>query len=183
MGDIPKSEGYLVNVKKIGLISDTHGSVPPGANDFFKDCDEIWHAGDIGDESVLRILRVMATVRAVYGNVDGGLLRQELPEDLVFECERVKVFITHIGGHPGHYDRRVLPLLKSEKPGIFICGHSHILKVIYDQKLSLLHLNPGAAGNSGWHKSVTLMRFSISGDRIEDLEIYDKLRTGRIREE
>jgi len=169
-------------LKKIGLISDTHGSVPPGATDFFKDCHEIWHAGDVGDESVLQTLRAMALVRAVHGNIDGGIVKQSIPEDLVFHCEGVKVYITHIGGYPAHYDRRALARIQAVKPGLFICGHSHILKVMYDQKYSLLHMNPGAAGNSGWHKSITLMRFTISSDRIEDLEIYDKLRSGRLRE-
>jgi hypothetical protein len=166
-------------VKKIGLLSDTHGHIPPGVFTFFKECDEIWHAGDIGDVSVVEGLRKLCPLRAVYGNIDGGVLRTEFPADLVFLCEGVKVYITHIGGYPGRYDRRALPVIQREKPALFICGHSHILKVMYDQKYSLLHMNPGAAGNSGWHKSVTLMRFTIREERIEDLEIYDIPRSGR----
>jgi hypothetical protein len=166
-------------VKRIGLLSDTHGDIPPGVFTFFKDCHEIWHAGDIGTPGVIETLRTICPVRGVYGNIDGGVLRTEFPQDLIFDSEGVKVFMTHIGGYPGHYDRRVLPLLKLEQPALFICGHSHILKVMYDEKLSLLHMNPGAAGNSGWHKSVTLMRFTTRKARIEDLEVYDVPRSGR----
>jgi len=166
-------------VKKIGLLSDTHGHIPPGVYTFFKGCDEIWHAGDIGDMSVIEGLLSICPVRAVYGNIDGDIVRKEFPLNLIFDCEQVRVFITHIGGYPGRYDRRVLPMLQQEKPALFICGHSHILKVIYDQKYALLHMNPGAAGNSGWHKSITLMRFTIREDRIEELEVYDLPRSGR----
>jgi uncharacterized protein len=169
-------------VIRIGLLSVTHCSIPPAVKEFFKDCNEIWHAGDIGDEPVIKELSEIAPVRAVYGNIDGGVLRTSFQEHLVFDCENVRVYITHIGGYPGHYDRRALPVILREKPGLFICGHSHILKVIYDQKHKLLHINPGAAGKSGWHKSITMMRFNIEGDRIQDLEIYDIPRSGRTRE-
>jgi len=166
-------------VRKIGILSDTHGNVPPGVFTFFKECDEIWHAGDIGDFKVITVLKSICPVRAVFGNIDGGILRKEFPEDLSFYCEKVKVLITHIGGYPGHYPAKNLAALKQEQPQLFICGHSHILKVMYDVKLKLLHLNPGAAGNSGWHNSITLMRFQIREDRIEELEIYDIPRSGR----
>ena len=158
---------------KIGLLSDTHGSLNPKAFDFFKDCDEIWHAGDIGLIKVADQLSSFKTLRAVYGNIDGTSIRSQFPEILVFSAEEVKVLMIHVGGYPGHYPPAIRNLIAAERPKLFICGHSHILKVIYDQKVELLHINPGAAGHSGLHKSITMIRFVIDRDNIKDLEILD----------
>lgn len=160
-------------MKKIGLLSDTHGNLPQAWTDFFKDVDEIWHAGDIGSKDVAEQLEAFKPLRAVFGNIDGLQLRNYFPEDLVFVCEGVKVLITHIGGYPGRYDPRAITLIMQEKPALFICGHSHILKVMYDKKHRLLHVNPGAAGRFGLHKSITMVRFTIADSNIKDLKIYD----------
>jgi putative phosphoesterase len=161
-------------MKRIGLLSDTHGWIYPGIYNFFGECDELWHAGDIGNINTLDTLMEFKPVRAVYGNIDGYKIRTICPEILVFDCEQIKVLIKHIGGYPGRYDRSVRDTLDNEKPGLFISGHSHILKVIYDKKKQLLHMNPGAAGNSGLHKQLTCLRFTIEGKDIKDLEILDK---------
>ncbi|MBE0662074.1 MAG: metallophosphoesterase family protein [Bacteroidales bacterium] len=163
-------------MKRIGILSDTHGALPASLTDFFKDVDEIWHAGDIGSIDVATRLQAFKPLRAVYGNIDGTVVRQSFPENHIFICEQMKVLMTHIGGYPGKYDPLARALIASEKPDIFICGHSHILKVIYDQKYKLLHINPGAAGNSGLHRQITMVRCVIDLDRIRDLEIYDLLR-------
>ena len=138
-------------MKRIGVLSDTHGFVPPQVYDFFKDCDELWHAGDIG-WGVLEDLQKFKPVRAVYGNTDDHVLRFEAPKTQMFDCEGLRVIMTHIGGWPGHYPKEVKQLLVNEKPDIFVCGHSHILRVMYDSELELLHINPGAAGRVGFHK-------------------------------
>jgi putative phosphoesterase len=166
----------MPQMKKIGLLSDTHSWVYPGIYDFFSDCDEIWHAGDIGNSSTLDELEKFKRTRAVYGNIDGAGLRTRCEEVLSFQCEEVKVLIKHIGGYPGRYDRSAIPYLDKEAPDLFISGHSHILKVIYDKKRTLLHLNPGAAGKSGLHQLITCMRFTINGGAINDLEILEKER-------
>ena len=158
---------------RIGLLSDTHGSLHPRVFEFFKDCDEIWHAGDIGSMDVADKLSKFKSLRAVYGNIDGIAIRQSFPEMLIFTVESVKVLMTHIGGYPGHYQPGIRDLLLKERPKIFICGHSHILKVKYDEKYQVLHINPGAAGNSGLHKSITMVRFVIDRDQIKDLEVLD----------
>lgn len=160
-------------MKRIGILSDTHGSFPASLTDFFRDVDEIWHAGDIGSMDVAARLQTFKTLRAVYGNIDGTAVRQSFPENQIFICEQMKVLITHIGGYPGKYDHRARVLITAENPDIFICGHSHILKVIYDPKYELLHINPGAAGNSGLHRQITMVRCVIDAGRIRDLEIYD----------
>lgn len=163
-------------MKKIGLLSDTHSWIYKGIYDFFKDCDEIWHAGDIGNPATLDTLEEFKMVRAVHGNIDGADIRLRCKEVLSFHCDEVKVVMKHIGGYPGRYDRSALPYLDKEEPDLFISGHSHILKVIYDEKRSLLHLNPGAAGRSGLHQVLTCMRFTINGHKITDLEILEKER-------
>jgi len=158
---------------KIGLLSDTHAFLHPKIFDFFKDCHQIWHAGDIGSISVAERLNDFKPLTAVYGNIDNQLLRTIYPEKQLFFCEDVKVFMTHIGGYPGRYALNVKETIKLETPDLFISGHSHILKVMYDQKNHLLHINPGAAGKSGFHQIITLLRFTIDGKEIKDLEIME----------
>ena len=157
---------------RIGLLSDTHGFLDEKVFTHFAACDEIWHAGDFGP-NVAEKLAAFKTLKGVYGNIDGQDIRQEYPLTNRFKVEEVDVFMQHIGGYPGRYAPDVKPVLAIEKPKLFISGHSHILKVIPDKALGLLHLNPGAAGKHGWHKVRTLMRFSISGNRIHDLEVIE----------
>jgi len=160
-------------MKLIGLISDTHGFLDSRFIYHLKNCDEIWHAGDIGSQEVAEKLKEIAPLKAVFGNIDSHKIRLEFPENLRFMCEQVDVFITHIGGYPGRYDKRVKKVLQSKPPTLFICGHSHILKVMNDKKLGILHMNPGAAGNSGLHKVKTILRFKIDGKEIKDLEVIE----------
>ncbi len=160
-------------MKYIGLLSDTHGFFDPRLKTFFSECDEIWHAGDIGNLETSESIREFKPLRAVYGNIDGSELRLTYPEHLRFRCEEMEVWITHIGGYPGNYDRRVRDELRKNPPDIFIAGHSHILKVIPDKKLGLLHINPGAAGKSGFHQIRTAVRFAIEGKNIRDLEVIE----------
>jgi uncharacterized protein len=160
-------------VTRIGLLSDTHGYLHPRVSDFFKDCNEIWHAGDIGHINVALQLSHINTFRAVHGNIDSHQLRMIYPENLLFQCEELKVFITHIGGYPGRYAKGAENIIKAEKPGLFICGHSHILKVIPDKKHGLLHINPGAAGIEGFHQVITMLRFVIDAAEIKQLEILE----------
>lgn len=157
----------------IGLLSDTHGMLDKRIFEHFALCDEVWHAGDIGSEGLLKELYDFKPTRAVWGNIDGFELRQRLPRHNYFMCEKVSVWITHIGGYPGKYDAAVLPLLRQYKPTLFISGHSHILKVQYDKRLNLLHMNPGAAGKQGFHTVQTLLRFQIDGEKIEHLEVIE----------
>ncbi len=166
-------------MKKIGLISDTHAVLDPKVLEFLKGSDEIWHAGDWGDINLYDDLSKIAPVRGVYGNVDGPINTALLPENQIFTIEKVKVVITHIGGYPGRYEPRLRQILLKEKPQLYICGHSHILKVMYDKKYELLHINPGAAGHSGFHKVITAVRFQINGDKIENLEVFELPRQGR----
>ena len=160
-------------MKLIGLISDTHGFLDSRFIYHLKNCDEIWHAGDIGSQEVAEKLKEIAPLKAVFGNIDSHKIRLEFPENLRFMCEQVDIFITHIGGYPGRYDKRVKEQLKNKPPTLFICGHSHILKVMNDKKLGILHMNPGAAGNSGLHKVKTILRFKIDGKEIKDLEVIE----------
>ena len=160
-------------MKRIGLLSDTHGFLHPKLFSFFSQCHEIWHAGDIGNIETADKLAEFKPLKAVYGNIDGGKLRLTYPEHNIFYCEDIKVFMTHIGGYPGRYAKGIGQMIKNEKPKLFISGHSHILKVINDQNNGLLHINPGAAGNSGMHKKITFLRFVIDGDRIKDLEVFE----------
>lgn len=158
---------------KIGLISDTHGFLHPRIGHHFKDCDEIWHAGDIGTVELLQQLSAIKPVRAVYGNIDGTGIRKVTKEDLVFELSGLKVLMTHIAGYPGTYNSRVKNLIKLHQPGMVICGHSHILKVMYDDELKHLHINPGAAGNHGWHKVMTIITFEISDASPASLKVIE----------
>lgn len=163
-------------MKKIGLLSDTHGFVDESVYKHFESCDEIWHAGDIGSQNVIDDLSAFKPFRAVYGNIDNHSLRNQYPENNVFELEGVKVFITHIAGYPGKYNPRVRALIEEHKPKLFVCGHSHILKVQYDKKYQHLHMNPGAYGNHGFHKVKTMLRFTLDKGAIKDLEIIEKKR-------
>ncbi len=158
---------------QIGLLSDTHSYLNEKVFHHFKDCDEIWHAGDIGDAQVLDALEAFKPVRAVYGNIDDAAMRQRLPLDQRFTVAGLRVFITHIGGYPGRYTPRVRAILTQEKPQLYICGHSHILKVIPDKNSGLLHINPGAAGLHGFHQICTLSRFRITEGRLHDLEVIE----------
>ncbi len=162
---------------KIGLLSDTHNSLHPGIKDFFKDVDEIWHCGDMGTIKIAEALSEIAPVKGVYGNIDGQDVRAHFNQFHIFDCEKFRVLMTHIGGYPGKYNKDALQRIIKYKPGIFVCGHSHILKVIYDDKYQLLHINPGAAGKYGIHKVITFMRFTIEGDQIRDFEIGEYPRT------
>lgn len=160
-------------MKKIGLLSDTHSYLHPLVFSHFEKVDEIWHAGDIGNLALADELEAFKPFRAVYGNVDGAEVRIRYPEDLLFTLEGVKVWMTHIGGYPGRYAPRVRPLIRQYLPHLFICGHSHILKVMPDKQLNLLHINPGACGQQGWHKVKTLVRFDIGGGRVHNLEVIE----------
>lgn len=160
-------------MKKIGLLSDTHSHLDNKILDFFKNVDEVWHVGDIGSWDVVDKLKAIKPFKAVYGNIDGSDFRQEFEAALIFKCENVQVVMTHIGGYPGKYEKGIKQILKENPIKLFISGHSHILKVIYDKKLDLLHINPGAAGMSGFHQVRTAIRFSIDKDKISNLEILE----------
>ena len=158
---------------RIALLSDTHNYLDPKIYKYFDSCDQIWHAGDIGTISVTDELSKLKPVIAVYGNIDGTDVRKVHPLNQIFMCENVKVFITHIGGYPNRYSSEALKEIQEKKPQLFICGHSHILKVMYDEKYKLLHINPGAAGIHGFHTVKTMVRFTIDGDKIKDLEVIE----------
>ncbi len=158
---------------KIGLLSDTHGWIHPRVFDHFAGCDEIWHAGDIGNIETADLLAAFKPFKAVHGNIDNALVRAVYKEHLFFTAEEIKVWLTHIGGTPGHYDLKVRPGIYEDPPDIFICGHSHIAKVMYDKKAGLLYINPGAAGYNGFHKYMTVVRFQIDGRKIHDMELIE----------
>ena len=160
---------------KIGLISDTHSFWDDSIPDYFKECDEIWHAGDVGETGeIIEKLSQIAPTLVVYGNIDTPEFQREYPENLFMEKAGAKIFMTHIGGKPPSYNPRVRKLIQSEKPNIFICGHSHILRAMPDKKRNnLLYLNPGAAGNQGFHKIRTMMRFEINKGKVEKLEVIE----------
>ncbi len=157
----------------IGLLSDTHGYLHPDVFNYFGNVDEIWHAGDFGSYNLIQELKDFKPLKGVYGNIDGQEIRNEFPEVLFFETEGLKVAIKHIGGYPPNYNINTKPWLYSAKPNLFISGHSHILKVLKDDKLNCLHLNPGACGKQGWHKVKTLMRFQIALGVINKLEVIE----------
>ena len=161
-------------MKSIGLLSDSHGHIDDAVYAFFDKVDEIWHAGDFGNLATADTLASFKPLKGVYGNIDDSKLRVVYPENLRFYCEEVDVYMTHIGGYPGRYEKRVYPELISNPPKLFITGHSHILKVMYDKKLGFLHINPGAAGKYGFHSKITLIRFKIDKENITDLEIYER---------
>jgi putative phosphoesterase len=160
---------------RIGLISDTHGSLPDGFHEFTKDCNQIWHAGDIGNIKIAQEIGKEKSIVAVYGNIDGQDIRtSNCPKEQLFICEKMRVYMTHIAGYPGKYLPSVRKRILALRHDIVVAGHSHILKIIYDKKLKHLHLNPGAAGRYGVHKHITMLRFEINQDRVENMEIYEK---------
>ncbi len=165
---------------KIGLLSDTHSFLDDRVFEYFAESDEVWHAGDFGSMDVVDRLRAFKPLRGVYGNIDDARIRLEMPLDLRFVCDGVPVLMTHIGGYPGRYNPRIRKVLQADPPrdGLFICGHSHILKVIPDKQLGFLHLNPGACGNEGWHQVKTLMRFVLDAGHIRALEVIELDRRG-----
>lgn len=160
-------------MKRIGLLSDTHSWWDDRYLQYFEECDEIWHAGDIGSMELAQRLADFRPLRAVCGNCDGGDLRRMYPEVLRWSCEGADVLMTHIGGYPGRYAPAVSRQLYARPPKLFISGHSHILKVLYDKQLQLLHINPGAAGLQGWHQKRTLVRFSADEGQFSDLEVIE----------
>ena len=167
-------------MRKILLLSDTHGHLDPKIHKYINGVDEVWHAGDIGSTAVANEISKLKTLKGVYGNVDGHELRSQFPENQIFSCQGVKVLITHIGGYPGRYNSRVKKLIDEEKPQLYICGHSHILKVMKDRKNNLLHMNPGACGIQGFHKLKTLLRFKLNKGKIENLEAIELGKRGAI---
>jgi hypothetical protein len=160
---------------RIGLISDTHGFLDPAVFEHFKNCQEIWHAGDFGNIDLAKDISKLSglPVRGVYGNIDGNDIRAIYPEKLHFTCEGINVFMQHIGGYPNRYAPGVKREIIEHKSKLFISGHSHILKIIYDEKIGCLHMNPGAAGKQGWHKVRTLIRFVIDGEDMRDCEVIE----------
>lgn len=159
---------------RIGLLSDTHSFLDPELLPILSACDEIWHAGDVGNEEVANQLVALGkSLKIVYGNIDGREIRLIAPQTLVWQVEQMKILMTHIGGYPGHYPSAIKLLLLKEKPDIFVCGHSHILKVIYDKQLSLLHINPGACGKVGFQKVRTMVRFAIDGDKVKEMAVIE----------
>ncbi|WP_300567228.1 metallophosphoesterase family protein [Flavobacterium sp.] len=160
-------------MKKILLLSDTHSHIDDVILKYVDMADEVWHAGDVGNLEVTDVIKKRKPLRAVYGNIDDATARLEFPLHNRFMCENVDVWITHIGGYPDKYNPNIRAELQNNPPKLFICGHSHILKVQFDKKLNLLHMNPGAAGISGFHQVRTMLRFSIDGDKIQDLEIIE----------
>lgn len=160
-------------MRLIGLLSDTHAYLHPRVKYHFKNCDEIWHAGDIGNIALADELAAFKPFRAVYGNIDGDSIRKVYPKHLKFSLEGLSVWITHIGGYPNRYRPEILAEMKLNPPDLFICGHSHILKVIPDKQFNLLHLNPGASGKTGFHQVLTLMRFELNKGKIENLEVIE----------
>jgi len=160
-------------MKRIGLLSDTHGFLDPGIFKYFDEVDEIWHAGDVGEGNILQNLNDFRPLRAVFGNIDNLEIRNAYPEDQIFTLEGVDVYMTHIGGYPGRYNKRARIIIDTNCPKIFISGHSHILKVMPDKKRNLLHINPGACGHHGFHQMRTIIRFSIENDNIFDLEVIE----------
>jgi hypothetical protein len=174
-----EKKSFYLEKMKIGLISDTHSFIDPQILKHLKDCDEIWHAGDVGNYDVIERLEDLAPVRAVYGNIDGTSIRNSFPEEQIFEVARKKIYMIHIGSYPPKYNRRIREKLLKIKPDIFICGHSHILKIISDQKLNLIHFNPGACGHHGFHSIRTMITFEIINARIEQLKVIELGKRGQ----
>lgn len=160
-------------MKKILLISDTHGFLDPKLLKHIEQADEVWHGGDIGPIDLCCEIKKLKPLRAVFGNIDGQDIRNEYPENLIFDCEELKVLITHIGGYPGKYPARVKSLIEQHRPSLFICGHSHILKVMFDKHYNLLHINPGACGVHGFHRVKTAVRFEVEGKEIKQLAVIE----------
>jgi putative phosphoesterase len=158
---------------RIGLLSDTHNFLDPSVAEHFKTCDEIWHGGDFGTIAIAESLKKIKPLKCVYGNIDGYDVRSVYTEQMVFFCEEVKVMIRHIGGYPPRYNPETKKELLIHQPQLLISGHSHILKIMFDEKLNCLYMNPGAAGKHGWHKIQTLIRFAIDGKEIKDCEVIE----------
>jgi uncharacterized protein len=158
---------------RIGIISDTHGFLDENVFTHFAKCDEIWHGGDFGNIQLAEKLSSFKTLKGVYGNIDAADIRLEFPEQLVWHCEEVKIMMRHIGGSPPRYNPETKKQLVMHQPQLFIAGHSHILKVIYDEKINCLHINPGAAGKTGWHKMRTIIRLAIDGKEMKDCEVIE----------
>ena len=167
------SLNYLHQMKRIGLLSDTHSFLDKKVFKCFEECDEIWHGGDIGSLKVMEELEAFKPTVAVYGNIDDAEIRRAYPLNQRFDCEGLDVWITHIGGYPGKYNKRVYKEMLKNPPGLFICGHSHILKVMPDKQFGCLHMNPGACGNIGFHRIKTLLRFSVEKGEVKDLEAIE----------
>ena len=170
-------------MKKIGIISDTHNYLDEQVFEYFKNVDEIWHAGDIGTSMITDKLKNFKPLRVVFGNIDGHELRAQFPEDLIFKIDDCKIFITHIAGAVGVYNQRVREIIKQEKPNILVCGHSHILKIMRDEKFNLLHINPGAAGVHGFHKMKTILRFEIENGKPQKMELIELGLRGKIEKQ
>jgi uncharacterized protein len=164
---------------RIGLLSDTHGFLDQSVFNHFEACDEIWHAGDFGTVAIAEQLSAFKPLKGVWGNIDGYDVRSHYPQKLIWACEKVMIYMTHIGGHPGRYAPGIKQDLIANSAKLFICGHSHILKVIYDDKIQCLHMNPGAAGHQGWHTVRTLLRFTIDETTIKDCDVIELGRRGR----
>ncbi len=160
-------------MKKIGLLSDTHSYLDKKVFKYFEDVDEIWHAGDIGDRKVMDQLEAFKPTKAVYGNIDTSDIRHAYPLNQRFDCEGLDVWITHIGGYPGRYNKRVTKEFKVNPPKLFICGHSHILKIMPDKEFGFLHMNPGACGHVGFHQVKTLIRFAVEDARVKEVEVIE----------
>lgn len=164
---------------RVGLLSDTHGFLDPAVFSYLADCDELWHAGDFGPLEILNQLKTFKPLRGVFGNIDGAEIRSEMPPELSWEAEGVRVYMTHAGGYPGHYEKEAKQELLRYRPDLFICGHSHILRVTRDPALGLLHMNPGACGHSGRHRIRTLLRFTIEAGKISAVEAIELGPRGR----
>ncbi|MBS1589964.1 MAG: metallophosphoesterase family protein [Bacteroidetes bacterium] len=160
-------------MKQIGIISDTHGYLDEAVFRHFETCDEIWHVGDFGDEQVIENLSKFKPLRGVYGNIDGQAIRHRFPEKLLFFCEDIQVLMIHIGGYPGRYSSIAKEELNRTPVQLFLSGHSHILKILFDEKIKCLHINPGAAGKQGWHKVRTLVRLTIDGSIMRNCEVIE----------
>ncbi len=166
---------------KIGLFSDTHSYLDPKVFEYFKDVDEVWHAGDIGDSSLINELKQFKPFRAVFGNIDSNEIQHTFPEDLWLTIEGITIWMTHIGGVPPKYNPRIRKILKEKQPDVFICGHSHILRIKRDPNFNnMLYINPGAAGNHGFHHIKTLVRFEINNSKIENVEVIELGKRGAI---
>ena len=160
-------------MKKIILLSDSHHTLDERIFPHLEKCDEIWHAGDIGNIEVIDKLKEFSPVRAVWGNIDNHKIRKEFSKIIHFRCEKLKITMTHIGGYPGRYEKGITKILKSKNPDLFISGHSHILKVIHDKKLDILHMNPGSIGNYGIHNVKTILNFNVRGRKITNLKVIE----------
>ena len=158
---------------RIGLLSDTHHFLDESLFRHFESCDEIWHAGDFGTAAIAERLAAFKPLRGVYGNIDGPDIRQTFPEKLRWQSEDIRVYMTHIGGYPPRYNPMVKKELEQDTPNLFICGHSHIAKIMYDERLHCLHMNPGAAGRQGWHTIRTAIRFTIDGNNMKDCALIE----------